>query len=123
MFSVEADDINRLIKISWSKKVSADEMRECAEQLRALTADMRPGFRLLSDLTGLESMDLAGTSYIAAIMDLFAAKQVGMIVRVIPDPHKDIGLNILSYFHYGSQVQVLTYRNLRDALQTLSLGP
>ena len=115
MFSVEADDINRLIKISWSENVSADEMRECAEQLRALTADLRPGFRLLSDLTGLESMDPTGASYIAAMMDVFAAKQVGLIVRVIPDPHKDIGLSILSYFHYGSQVQIVTYQNLRVA--------
>jgi hypothetical protein len=120
MFSIEADDTNRLIKISWSENVSANEMRECAERLRALTADMRPGFRLLSDLTGLESMDHTGASYIAAMMDLFVAKQAGLIVRVIPDPHKDIGLNILSYFHYGSQVQVVTYQNLRDALQSLS---
>jgi hypothetical protein len=120
MFSVEADDINRLIKINWSENVSADEMRECAEQLRALTANMRPGFRLLSDLTGLKSMDPTGASYIGAIMDLFAAKQVGLIVRVIPDPHKDIGLNILSHFHYGSRVQVATYQNLSDALQRLS---
>ena len=120
MFSVEADDINRLIKISWSENVSADEMRECAEQLRALTADMRPGFRVLTDLTGLESMDPTGASYIAAIMDLFSAKQVGLIVRVIPDPHKDIGLNILSYFHYRSQVQIVTHKSLRDALRSLS---
>ena len=121
MFSLEADDSNRLIKISWSEIVSADEMRECAEQLRALIADVRPGFRLLSDLTGLESMDPSGASYIAAMMDLFAAKQVGLIVRVIPDPRKDIGLNILSYFHYGSQVRIETYQNLRDALESLYL--
>ena len=120
MFSVEVHDTNRLIKISWSENVSADEMRECAEQLGALTADMGPGFRLLSDLTGLESMDPTGTPYIAAMMDLFSAKQVGLIVRVIPDPRKDIGLNILSYFHYGSQVRIETYQNLRDALQSLS---
>jgi hypothetical protein len=41
-------------------------------------------------------------------------------VRVIPDPHKDIGLNILSYFHYGSKVPMATYQNLGDALQSLS---
>jgi hypothetical protein len=120
MFSVEADDINRLVKINWSENVSADEMRECAEQLPSLTANMRPGFRLLSDLTGLKSMDPNGASYIGAIMDLFAAKQVSLIVRVIPDPHKDIGLNILSYFHYGSKVPMATYQNLSDALQSLS---
>jgi hypothetical protein len=64
-------------------------------------------------------MDPTGASYIAAMMDLVAAKQVGLIVKVIPDPLKDIGLNILSYFHYGSQVQIMTYQNLTDALQSL----
>src|SRR6202023_149520 len=120
MFSVETNDLNRLVKISWSENVSADEMRRCAEQLRSLIADVKPGFRLLSDLTGLKSMDPTGASYIAAIMDIFAAKQVGSVVRVIPDPRKDIGLNILSYFHYGPQVRVETYQNLKDALQSLS---
>jgi hypothetical protein len=122
MFSVEADDSDRLLKINWSDIVTVDEMRECADQLRPLIADMRPGFRLLGDLTGLVSMDPAGASYIAAIMDLLAAKQVGFIVRVIPDPRKDIGLNILSYFHYGPEVRVETYEDLADALQRLSLG-
>jgi len=120
MFCVEVDDTNRLIKINWSETVSSDEMRKCAEQLRVLTEDISPGFRLLSDLTGLDAMDATGASYIAAMMDLVAAKQVGLVVRVIPDAHKDIGLNILSYFHYGSQVQVVTYQNLSDALQRLS---
>lgn len=120
MFSLEADDSNRLIKISWSDIVSVDEMRECAEELRALITDVRPGFRLLADLTGLESMDHTGASYIAATMDLVAAKQVALIVRVIPDPRKDIGLNILSYFHYGPEVRIETYQSLRDALESLS---
>jgi hypothetical protein len=79
MFSVETDDINRLVKISWSENVSADEMRRCAEQLHALIADVRPGFRLLSDLTGLKSMDPTGASYIA-IMDL-CCKAVGLVVK------------------------------------------
>jgi hypothetical protein len=122
MFSVEADDSDRLLKINWSDIVTVDEMRECADQLRPLIAAMRPGFRLLGDLTGLVSMDPAGASYIAAIMDLLAAKQVGFIVRVIPDPRKDIGLNILSYFHYGPEVRLETYERLADALQRLSLG-
>jgi hypothetical protein len=120
MFSVETDDSNGLLKISWSDIVTVDEMRECADQLRLVIADMRPGFRLLGDLTGLVLMDPAGASHIGAIMDLLAAKQVRFIVRVIPDPRKDIGLNILSYFHYGPEVRVETYERLADALQRLS---
>jgi hypothetical protein len=119
MFSVESDAGNGLLKISWSDVVTVDEMREWADQLRPLIANMRPGFRLLGDLTGLVSMDPAGASYITGIMDLLAAKRVRFIVRVIPDPRKDIGLNILSYFHYGPEVRVETYERLADALERL----
>ena len=82
--------------------------------------EMEPGFRLLTDLSGLESMDTACAPEIGAIMDLLAEKQVGTVVRVVPDPHKDIGLNILSLFHYGPEVRLITCENLTAALQTLS---
>src|SRR5258708_36815681 len=101
MFSVEADDSDRLLKINWSNVVTVDEMRECADQLRPLIADMRPGFRLLGDLTGLVSMDPAGASFISVIMDFMAAKRVGFIICEIPYPRTAIGLKIFSYFHYA----------------------
>ena len=42
------------------------------------------------------------------------------IVRVIPDSHKDIGLNILSQFHYGPEIQTVTFETLADAVQSLA---
>ena len=39
------------------------------------------------------------------------------MTRVMPDPHKDIGLNILSQFHYGPEIQIATFETLADALQ------
>jgi hypothetical protein len=39
---------------------------------------------------------------------------------VVPDPHKDIGLNILSQFHYGPEVRVMTFESLADALASIS---
>jgi hypothetical protein len=41
------------------------------------------------------------------------------VVRVIPDPHKDIGLNILSQFHYGPQIKLATFESLAEALSAL----
>ncbi|MGA8658501.1 MAG: hypothetical protein WB586_20360 [Chthoniobacterales bacterium] len=52
-------------------------------------------------MTGLKSMDPAGAPYIGSVMDLCVTKQVEHVVRVIPDPRKDIGLNIMSHFRYG----------------------
>jgi hypothetical protein len=120
MFSIEASDAERLIKISWSGQVDSDEMRRCAEEIGVTASKMRPGFRVLADMTGLESMDPAGAPYIGSVMDLCVTKQVEHVVRVIPDPRKDIGLNIMSYFHYGSKIRVTVCENLPDAMQRLA---
>ena len=120
MFSIEASDSERLIKISWSGQVHLDEMRRCAEEVGVMAAKMRPGFRLLADMSDLESMDSAGAPYIGSVMDLCVTRQVEHVVRVIPDSRKDIGLNIMSYFHYGSKVRVTICENLAAAMQQLA---
>jgi hypothetical protein len=71
-------------------------------------------------MTDLESMDYAGVPYITSVMDLCMARQVEQVIRVIPDPHKDIGLNIMSYFHYGPGVRVAVCQNLADAMRLLA---
>jgi anti-anti-sigma regulatory factor len=120
MFSIEASDAERLVKITWSGKVDSDEMRRCAEEIGVTASKMRPGFRVLVDMTDLQSMDSAGAPYIGSIMDLCVIKQVEHVVRVIPDPHKDIGLNIMSYFRYGSKIRVTICENLADAMRRLA---
>ena len=54
------------------------------------------------------------------IMDALAEKGVASVSRVIPDPHKDIGLNILSQFHYGPEIKIATFETLADALQSMA---
>jgi hypothetical protein len=41
------------------------------------------------------------------------------VVRVIPDPHRDIGLQIMSYFHYKGDVRIVTCETLAEAAKTL----
>ncbi len=95
-------------------------MRRCAEEVSVRAAEMRPGFRVLADMTDLESMDYAAAHYIGSVMDLCVRKEVEHVVRVIPDPRKDIGLNIMSYFHYGSKIPVTVCENLADAMRRLA---
>jgi anti-anti-sigma regulatory factor len=120
MFSVEANDTERLITIRWLGYVDSEEMRRCAEEIGVTIGKIRPGFRVLVDMTELESMDYAGAPFIGSIMDLCLAKQVEHVVRVIPNPHKDIGLNIMSYLRYGSKVRITICENLDDAMRRLS---
>jgi hypothetical protein len=120
MFKAEVDKAKNLLKISYSQHVGPEDMKRGEEKIPALLAELRPGFRLLTVLTALESMDLACVPYIRRVMDLSNAKGVEMVVRVIPDPHKDIGLNILSLFHYRRRVKIVTCQTLAEARAMLA---
>ena len=111
MYAVELDRSKRLLVISAAQKVTAEEANMVAQRIREVLQDVAPGFRVLADFRGLESMDSAAAPHIAKIMDALAEKNVASVTRVMPDPHKDIGLNILSQFHYGARRY---YHDLRD---------
>ena len=119
MYSVEIDRSKRLLVISALQQVTAEQARVAAKEVRELLHDVAPGFRVLADFRWLESMDSAAAPHIAEIMDTLTEKRVASVTRVMPDPHKDIGLNILSQFHYGPEIQIATFESLADALQSL----
>ena len=120
MYAVELDRSKRLLVISATQKVTAEEAKMVAQRIRELLQDITPGFRVLADFRGLQSMDSAAAPHIAKIMDALAEKEVASVTRVMPDPHKDIGLNILSQFHYGANVKIATFETLADALQNIA---
>src|SRR6266513_5859953 len=111
MYALELDRSKRLLVISAAQRVTAEEANMAAQRIREVLHDVAPGFHVLADFRWLESMDSAAAPHIAEIMDALAEKEVASVTRVMPDPHKDIGLNILSQFHYGPHVQIAT-RNL-----------
>ena len=119
MYSVEADRSKRLIVISAVGHVTKEEVKAAAQEVREMVRDIEPGFHLLTDFRWLESMDSSATPEVAEIMDILTGKQVESVTRVVPDPRKDIGLNILSQFHYDPKIRIATFETLADALQSL----
>ena len=119
MYAVEIDRSKRLLVISALQQVTAEQAKLAAKQVHELVRDVAPGFRVLADFRWLESMDSAAAPHVARIMDTLAEKGVSSVTRVMPDPHKDIGLNILSQFHYGPEIQIAAFETLADALQSL----
>jgi hypothetical protein len=120
MYSVEADSTRRFLVISVAGKVAAAEARETGERVRDLLRTIEPGFVALTDFRWLQSMETGAAPFIGEIMDQLSAAKVSAVVRVVPDPHKDIGLNILSKFHYRSDTRVATFETLADAVQSLA---
>jgi anti-anti-sigma regulatory factor len=120
MYAVELDRSKRLLVISAAQTVTAEEANLAARRIREVLQDVAPGFHVSADFRWLESMDSAAARHIAEIMDALAEKGVASVTRVMPDPHKDIGFNILSQFHYGANVQIATFETLVDALQNIA---
>ena len=121
MYAVELDQSKRLLVISPVQAVTAEEAKMAAQRIRELLQDVVPGFQVLADFRWLESMDSAAARHIAEMMDTLAEKKVASVTRVIPDPRKDIGLNILSLFHYGPDVTITTFETLADAIQSIAV--
>jgi anti-anti-sigma regulatory factor len=119
MFQTEVDKDRNLLKISYAQRVGPEDTKRVEEKLPTLLTDLSAGFRLLTDLSGLESMDLACGPYLKRMMDLLNKKGVETVVRVIPDPHKDIGMSIMSLFHYRRRVRIVTCKTLEEAMQAL----
>ena len=102
--------------------MKSQELQQSRDELALLLAELAPGFRLLTDLSHLEFMDIDCEAEIACVMELCAQKGISSVVRVIPEPKKDIGFNILTALHYGRQVRVSTCASLEEALRLLASG-
>ena len=120
MYAVELDRSKRLLVISAAQRVPAREVKAVAQRVREVLRDVAPGFHVLADFRWLESMDPGAAQPLTEIMDALAEKKVASVTRVFSDPHKDIGLNILSPFHYGADVTITTFETLADAIQSIA---
>jgi hypothetical protein len=122
MVLVEIDKAKRLLLISAAGHVSSEELKEAASQVRDALLDAGTGVRALTDFRTLESMEASSAVYIAEIMDALANKQVDSVIKIIRDPDKDVGFNILSQFRYTREPPITTVTTLVEALDSLWNG-
>lgn len=118
-YVVEGNTDRNLIVVRYRGRVSAAQVKAVCEEVVSLLPQMHKGFTFLADLSELESMGLDCVADITKIMDACNAAGIGTVVRIIPDPRKDIGLNILSIIHYRRGVHVITCQNATEAERVL----
>lgn len=120
MIEASVDVPGKLLKVCYRGAIGAEDTRSWLPEMESMVRQMQPGFRLLSDLSGLEVMDLGCVPHIERVMDLCDDRGITMVVRIIPDPHKDIGLNIMSLFHYRRGVRIVTCETIEEAQAALN---
>ena len=121
MVLVTTSKPRRLLYLCFIGRVEVHQLMNASAEVASVLEDLGSGFRLLTDFERLESVDLEGATEIGKVMELCDQKGVSLIVRVIPEPSKDIGMNILALFHYPHRPRTVTCASMLEARETLSL--
>lgn len=119
MIDIQPEPERKLLTITYRGAVTADECTTVHEQALLAIDSMSIGFGLLVDFTPLTSMEPECASSIRATMDHANMHGVVAVVRVIPDPQRDIGMQIMSRFHYSPDVQLYTCATMAEAMRLL----
>jgi hypothetical protein len=121
MLLVTLNKSRQLLCISYIGQVQLAEFRSSREDLTTQLKELSPGFRLLADFGPMASMGLDCAPELGRMMDLIGRAGVGLVVRVIPEPSRDIGMNIMTVFHYPHRPRVVTCHDLTEAAGLLEL--
>ncbi len=119
MFLVTTNKPRRLLHLSFIGHVSVEELQQGGRDMAVLLAEMPVGLHVLGDLERLQSMGEDCVEQIGKHMELLDQHGVELVVRVVPDPSKDIGFNILMVFHYRNRPRVITCETMADASRLL----
>ncbi len=121
MILVTSNKPKQLLQIRYVGRVQPDEFQQTEADFRAQLAELSPGFNLLTDFSQMEFMPFECGTAIGRMMEAVDQVGVSLVVRVIPDPSRDIGMNILTAFHYSRRPRIVTCANLMEAARALGL--
>jgi hypothetical protein len=123
MILCTVDESGEVLTMSYSQYIGAEDMKRCLETVRTLMGQLKPDFFILTDLSNLESMKASCAPDLGAMMELCSAKGISAIIRVVPDPKKDIGFDLISQFHHNPPVRTVTHGSMAEAIKSLIRAP
>jgi len=121
MILVTSNKSKQLLQVRYVGRGQPEEFQRTEAEFRSQLDELSPGFSLLTDFSQLEFMDYECGTEIGRMMEVVDQSGVGLVVRVIPDPSRDIGMKILTAFHYARRPRVVTCANLSEAARALGL--
>ena len=118
MIQTNFDDKRNVLITEFEGKIDMRQAEEFYTNFQTFLPKLGKGFKLLTDLSRAQFVDPNIQELVKRTMDLLNDQGVREIIRVIPDPERDIGFNIMSLFHYSKDVKIHTveFREEADAL-------
>ncbi len=119
MLKINFDHAHNRVVIIMGQHFIAAEAEELYSAVKQMAPRLKKGFSVITDLSSLEAMDTNTHHFIEKTMELLNQCGISKVVRIIPDPTKDIGLNIMSLFHYSRDVMIHNCKTLKEAEELL----
>jgi hypothetical protein len=119
VFEAKIDLARNIVRTRFFGDVTAAGMQEAVARVEAMLPDLKPGFSAFADFRDITSMGLDCVPQLTHIMDLCREHGIGLIVRRLPEPSRDIGINILSVVHYRGKVRTVTVDTVEEAERAL----
>jgi hypothetical protein len=119
IFEARVDAARNLARTRYFGVITVAGMQEAMPRVEAMLASLKPGFSIFADFRDVVSMGLDCVPQLTHIMDLCREHGIGMIVRRLPEPTRDIGINILSVVHYRGKVRTVTVDTIEEAERAL----
>ena len=119
MIQVSYNEKQNTVIIEFSGKIDVRQVEQHYPDVQKAVPKAKKGFKLLTDFTRVEEMNLDIQGPIKKTMDFLNQQGVKKIVRVIPDPAQDVGFSIMSLFHYSKEVKFLTVVSRQEAEELL----
>lgn len=121
MILITANKRKQILFLRYIGHVRVEELKQGRKDVEDILEELSPNFRLVGDLSDLETLDKDCAAEIAEVMELCDRKGVGLLVRVVPDPSKDIGFGIMAAFHYSQRPRMVLCENMLAAAKVLEL--
>ena len=115
MYKLDCDASDNVITIRIEGIFDFQQADEVHSKMQTVLLNMKSGFTVVTDISLLEQMDPESLKSISKTMDLFNSHGIGRAIRVVPDSSKDIGFNIISFFHYSPKVKIRTFESMSKA--------
>lgn len=119
MLKINFDQVHNRVVITMGQNFIAADAEKLHSAVKQIAPRLKKGFSVITDLSSLEAMDTNTHHFIQKTMDLLNQCGISKVVRIIPDPTKDIGLNIMSLFHYSKDVAIHNRKTLKEAEELL----
>jgi hypothetical protein len=119
MITARYDQESNTVIIEFSGNVNTSQAEPFYQEIQKTVPKHGKGFKVLTDFTSLQGMDLEVRNSVKRVMDFLNEQGVTKILRVIPNPEKDIGFGIMSIFHYSKDVVILNVQSREEAEEHL----